>query len=123
MVVTTCCNTPSGRNLGCTRPQAVCKDYLREVVGAEWDLVVSISQIDLYCSRATAPFLRICGDYTGVSKFIEHGHFPIPVVKHELGKIIEFQLYMQQVVATIFWSSLLSSSTICSYWSEVHILS
>ena len=28
--------------------------------------------------KATAPFIRFCGDYQGVNKFIPHWHIPIP---------------------------------------------
>jgi hypothetical protein len=44
--------------------------------------------------KATSPFLRLCGDYTSVNKYIERGHHPIPIVKHELAKIIEFPIYL-----------------------------
>lgn len=44
--------------------------------------------------KATKPFIRFCGDYTKVNHFVETGHYPIPVVKQELGKIISFPIYL-----------------------------
>lgn len=44
--------------------------------------------------KATPPYIRFCGDYVGVNRYVERGHFPIPVVKQELGKIIRFPIYL-----------------------------
>jgi len=33
--------------------------------------------------KSTAPFIRICGDYVVINKYIENGHYPIPNVQHE----------------------------------------
>ena len=44
--------------------------------------------------KATFPFIRFCGDYVKVNKYIISGHYPIPVVKHELSKIINYKLYV-----------------------------
>ena len=37
--------------------------------------------------KATKPFIRFCGDYSGINKWIPTGHYNIPIVKHELDKI------------------------------------
>ena len=44
--------------------------------------------------KATSPYIRFCGDYVKVNKFIVNGHYPIPVVKHELAKIINYSVYV-----------------------------
>lgn len=44
--------------------------------------------------KATAPFIRICGDYVTVNKYIATGHFPIPHVQRSLEKICGFKIFM-----------------------------
>ena len=44
--------------------------------------------------KATAPHIRFCGDYVLVNKEIISGHYPIPIVKHELHKIINYPIYV-----------------------------
>ena len=44
--------------------------------------------------KATKPFIRICGDYVQMNKFIATGHYYIPTVRHELDKIIHYPLYL-----------------------------
>ncbi len=39
-------------------------------------------------AKATASFIRICGDYVAINKYMKNGHYPIPNVQHELQKII-----------------------------------
>ena len=44
--------------------------------------------------KATKPFIRICGDYVQMNKYIATGHYYIPTVRHELDKIIHYPLYL-----------------------------
>jgi len=44
--------------------------------------------------KATAPFLRMCGDYVRLNKYIEMGHFPIPHVQQELAKLQKFKIFL-----------------------------
>lgn len=44
--------------------------------------------------KATAPFIRFCGDYVNINKYIQAGHYPIPIIKHEINKIITFKVYI-----------------------------
>jgi hypothetical protein len=44
--------------------------------------------------KATPPYIRFCGDYVEVNKHMEVGNYTIPNVKHELGKIIDYPMYM-----------------------------
>ncbi len=42
--------------------------------------------------KATKPFIRFCGDYTKINKYIMTGHYPIPNVVHEIQKLIRFKV-------------------------------
>lgn len=44
--------------------------------------------------KATAPFIRLCGDYVAINKYIETGHFPIPHVQRSLEKICRHRLFL-----------------------------
>ena len=44
--------------------------------------------------KATAPFIRFCGDYVALNRYIDTGHYPIPHVQHSLNKIINFRVFL-----------------------------
>jgi hypothetical protein len=44
--------------------------------------------------KSTPPFIRFCGDYVFLNKYIEIGHYPIPHVLHELEKICGFEIFV-----------------------------
>lgn len=44
--------------------------------------------------KATAPFIRLCGDYVAINKYIETGHYPIPHVLRALEKICRFRFFL-----------------------------
>lgn len=48
----------------------------------------------VFAPKATPPYIRTCGDYTYINAFIDNGHFYIPVVSHELQKIIRFRVFL-----------------------------
>lgn len=50
--------------------------------------------------KATAPYIRFCGDYSWMNMFIAHGHFPIPRPFLELEKMRQFTVY-----ADIDWTN------------------
>lgn len=52
--------------------------------------------------KATKPFIRICGDFTGINKYIIMPHVPIPNVKHSLEKISRFKYFMDVDVTNAF---------------------
>lgn len=52
--------------------------------------------------KATAPFIRFCGDYREVNKFIEISQKPIPIVQHELTKAAKFRIYIDLDMANSF---------------------
>ena len=44
--------------------------------------------------KATAPFIRFCGDYRRINEFISIPQHPIPVVQHELAKASQFKVFV-----------------------------
>ncbi len=44
--------------------------------------------------KATAPFIRFCGDYVAINNYIEIPHFPIPHVQRSLEKIMKFKIFL-----------------------------
>ena len=52
--------------------------------------------------KATAPFIRFCGDYRRVNEFIIIPQAPIPVVIHELTKAAKFKVYIDLDMANSF---------------------
>jgi hypothetical protein len=52
--------------------------------------------------KATAPFIRFCGDYRVINDFIEIPQQPIPIVKHELIKAAGFKVYVDLDMANSF---------------------
>ena len=52
--------------------------------------------------KATAPFIRFCGDYREVNKFIKIPQQPIPIVQHELVKAAKFKVFVDLDMANSF---------------------
>ena len=52
--------------------------------------------------KATAPFIRYCGDYREVNKLISIPQQPIPIVQHELVKASHFRVYVDLDMANSF---------------------
>ena len=44
--------------------------------------------------KATKPFIRFCGDYGVINKYLPTGHYNIPVIRHELDRIIGHKVYI-----------------------------
>lgn len=44
--------------------------------------------------KATAPYIRFCGDYVEINKHISIGHSYIPNVQHEIVKIKQFKIFL-----------------------------
>ena len=53
-------------------------------------------------SKATAPFIRVCGDYVGINRGIKMFHHPIPNVLHALEKAKGFKLFADVDMANSF---------------------
>ena len=52
--------------------------------------------------KATAPFIRFCGDYRKVNEYITIPQDPIPVVIHELTKAAKFKVFIDLDMANSF---------------------
>jgi RNase H-like domain found in reverse transcriptase len=52
--------------------------------------------------KATAPFIRFCGDYREVNKYIDIPQQPIPIVKHELLKAAKHKVFVDLDMANSF---------------------
>ena len=59
--------------------------------------------------KATAPFIRYCGDYREVNKYIKVPQQPIPIVKHALTKAARYKVYVDLDMANSFHQLPLSS--------------
>ena len=44
-------------------------------------------------SKATPPYVRICGDYVRINEFIQKGHYPIPFIRSQLDRIQDYSIY------------------------------
>jgi len=44
-------------------------------------------------SKATYPFVRICGDYVQINRYIRHGHYPILLIRSQLDRIQTYSLF------------------------------
>ncbi len=44
--------------------------------------------------KATHPFIRFCGDYVFLNKYIECGFFPIPHVQHTLETLVRWNIFL-----------------------------
>ena len=62
----------------------------------------SIASPLVIAPKATAPFIRFCGDYREINKFIKIPQQPIPIVKHELMKAASFKCYVDLDMANSF---------------------
>jgi hypothetical protein len=61
-----------------------------------------ISSCLVIAPKATAPFIRFCGDYVFINKYIKTGHFPIPNVQKTLEKISKFKVFLDFDLANSF---------------------
>lgn len=61
--------------------------------------------------KATTPFIRICGDYVWINKYIVSGHYYIPHVMHELEKAAEFKYFIDLDLTNSFHQIILGEHT------------
>jgi hypothetical protein len=71
----------------------------------------SIASCLVIAPKATAPFIRFCGDYVEINRFIVIGQYPIPNVRHELQKLIKFKIFIDLDMANAFHQILLGPIT------------
>lgn len=61
--------------------------------------------------KATKPFVRLCGDYVFVNKYITAGYFVIPPIPHVLEKIANFSIYVDLDLVNAFHQLPLDEAT------------
>jgi len=61
--------------------------------------------------KATAPFIRFCGDYVLVNKYVVVGHYPIPHVLRSLEKICGYRVFLDLDLVNAFHQILLGPIT------------
>ena len=61
--------------------------------------------------KATKPFIRFCGDYVTINKYIVCGHYPIPNVLHSLQKISGYSVYLDLDLVNAFHQRKLSQNS------------
>ena len=62
--------------------------YMYEPSRSPWSSPIVLAH------KATPPGIRFCGDYGWINKLMEIGNYPIPNVRQELDKIINFPIYL-----------------------------
>ena len=77
--------------------------------------------------KTTTPFIRYCGDYVTLNRYIEIGHYPIPVVLHELEKISGYSHFLDLDLVNSFHQFRLGPITsrrlsIVTPWGQVEPL-
>ena len=61
--------------------------------------------------KATKPFIRICGDYVQINKYIPSPHYTVPNVRHELDRIIGYKIFMDIDLTNAFHQIRLHENT------------
>lgn len=61
--------------------------------------------------KATAPFIRFCGDYREINSYLDIPQQPIPIVVHELTKASGFKVYVDMDMTNSFHQIPLSPSS------------
>lgn len=74
--------------------------------------------------KATFPFIRLCGNYVEVNKYIVVGHYPIPNVLHAIERISRFSIFVDLDMTNSFHQFLLHPTTsallsIQTLWGQV----
>jgi hypothetical protein len=70
-----------------------------------------ISSPIVVAPKSTPPFIRICGDYKVVNRFLRAFHFPIPNVVHELHKAARFIIYVDLDMRNAFHGIIIARTT------------
>ena len=61
--------------------------------------------------KATAPYIRFCGDYREINAYLDIPQQPIPIVVHELTKAAGFKVYVDMDMTNSFHQIPLSASS------------
>ena len=54
----------------------------------------SIASPLVIAEKATHPFIRFCGDYKVINKYLKKGHYPIPHIEDEINRIMGFKIFL-----------------------------
>ena len=71
----------------------------------------SISSPLVVAPKATAPFIRICGDYRVINKYVKTSTYPIPEVLKEIHKAMPFRVFVDLDVKNAYHQLRLSEET------------
>jgi hypothetical protein len=71
----------------------------------------SIASCLVIAPKATDPFIRFCGDYVAVNKWIVCGHYPIPDVQKFLAKVQQYSVFLDLDWTNSFHQFLLDTET------------
>ena len=85
---------PPSRNVNPKLYENAKKEYLRLLTYFYERSDSPVASPLVVAFKATPPFLRFCGDYTYINKYIEAGHWPIPNVFQTLEKISKFKVFL-----------------------------
>jgi len=66
--------------------------------------------------KATAPFIRMCGDYTWLNPYLLSLNFPIPHVQQELNKICKFEVFLDLDMTNSFHQIPITNETSELLW-------
>jgi hypothetical protein len=75
------------------------------------DSTSEIASCLVIAPKATPPFIRFCGDYGEINKYIAIGHYPIPHVQRSLEKIRQYEIYIDMDMANSFHQIILAART------------
>jgi hypothetical protein len=82
------------------------RGYFYEETRSPWASCLVIA------SKVTPPYIRICGDYVGINKYIPTGHYYyIPNVRYEIDKIVNYPFYLDIDLTNAFHQIPLTLST------------
>jgi hypothetical protein len=71
----------------------------------------SVASCLVIAPKATKPFIRFCGDYVTINKYILTGHYPIPHVQRSLEKIRPYKIYLDLDLVNSFHQFRLAHKT------------
>lgn len=94
--------TPKARPIRPTLYDNALKEFnrLRKYFYTESDSPIASPLV--IAPKATAPFIRFCGDYREVNEYIDIPQQPIPIVKHEIMKAAKYKVFIDLDMANSF---------------------
>lgn len=86
--------TPPRRRIHPKRLEAAEKEFarLRKYFYVDSDSPVSSALV--IAEKATAPFIRFCGNYVEVNKYLVRCHYPIPDIRHQIDRLQQYRVFL-----------------------------